>query len=111
MELIYLACPYTHADIKVMKDRYEKATQVAAELMVKGHNVFSPITHSHPIAAFQPAKYRCDRDFWLSRDIPILKMCDRMSILMLPGWAESKGILVEKYVAIEAGIPVGYIEG
>jgi hypothetical protein len=50
MSKIYLACPYTHKDPKVVDMRFETVTKVAGRLLLDGHIVYSPITHCHTIA-------------------------------------------------------------
>lgn len=50
--MIYLASPYTHSDVHVREWRFREACRAAAALLRAGITVFSPIAHSHPIAAF-----------------------------------------------------------
>src|SRR5271165_4636702 len=40
--LIYLSCPYTHAQPEVSAARFAVANRVAAILMSRGHMIFSP---------------------------------------------------------------------
>jgi len=48
--MIYLACPYSHPDSNVREYRFKMANRAAAKLMRDGHIVYSPISHTHPIA-------------------------------------------------------------
>lgn len=105
---IYLAAPYSHKDPLVRERRVTKVNKKAAELMMDGHLVFSPLSHSHPISFFC-AVDPCDNDFWLRQDLWILAICDEMHILCLGGWYESKGIQTEVRFAIKHGIPIVYI--
>lgn len=47
-KLIYLAIPYSWNSTK----SFELANEIAANLMMDGHIVFSPISHSHSIANY-----------------------------------------------------------
>lgn len=97
MELIYLACPYSHPfSREVEAARYELATRAAAYLArTTDCTVFSPITHSHPINL---AIYHQDRsaakgyDYWLSIDFKIVDIADWFYILQLDGWETAHGI-------------------
>ena len=54
MKMIYLACAYSVPGILgkiIMRKRFKKITKLAARIMEKGINVFSPITHSHFLKA------------------------------------------------------------
>ena len=105
MKKIYLACPYSHKDKKVRQWRVEKVDKKAAELMMAGNLVFSPLSHSHPISEYCDVD-PCDHDFWLRQDLWVLEICDEMHILCLPGWEKSKGIQTEIDYAKSKGIEV-----
>lgn len=105
---IYLACPYSHKDPEVRAQRVEAVNKTAAELMMAGHLVFSPLSHSHPISKHCKVN-PCDHDFWLRQDLWILRFCDEMHILCLDGWDESTGIKIEVEYAKTLGIDVRMI--
>jgi hypothetical protein len=108
MELLYLACPYSHKNPATKEYRYKKASYTAAKLMRAGIIVFSPLSHSVPIA-----KYVGDVDdftHWLSQDIPHLQRCAEMLILGCDGWKESRGVGRELCEALALGLPVTVIE-
>lgn len=48
--LIYIAVPYSHKEESVRLARFESVNRAACFLMNKGYHVFSPISHTHPIA-------------------------------------------------------------
>ena len=103
--ILYLASPYTAHHWMTEQDRYLLACEAAAALMQQGHTVFSPIAHSHGIALFLP---KHDHAFWMSQDLPFLDFTDKIVVLTLPGWEESKGIKRELEYARDKGIPIEY---
>ena len=106
--LTYVACPYTHPDPTVMEGRYRNVTEAAAWMITRnGWNVFSPITHSHPLATM--GNVQGDWAFWKKFDTDYLKCSERFVILEVPGWRESKGVTEETKIAIELRIPIRYI--
>jgi nucleoside 2-deoxyribosyltransferase len=104
---IYLACPYTHPDPIVMQQRFEQVNKVAARLMSEGYIVFSPISHSHPIAL--AGELTQDLDFWMAQNRAFIEWCDELYVAMIPGYRESKGVWRELQIAAELGKPVAYI--
>lgn len=107
MKLIYLTCPYTHDDPEIRKLRVLVATQAAARIMeVSEAMVFSPLTHNHSIMEVYPLVP--GHDFWMPRDLRILRVCDELAVLMLSGCTESKGVAEEVSAAKAVGIPVRY---
>lgn len=108
-ELIYLACPYTHPSQEIVDYRVKAVTEVAAMLMKAGHLVFSPITHTHPIALV--GDLPTDWAFWERYDKAMLAACTVMYILTLPGWDVSKGVAGEFEIATrQLGIPVYLVD-
>jgi hypothetical protein len=91
---VYLACPYS-VTIGHSKSweavRFELANIAAMALINRGAVVFSPISHSHPIALTQPVA-KNTHSLWLSQDFEFLKWADLMVILDLPGVDESYGV-------------------
>ena len=106
-ELIYLASPYSHPDRVVRKWRYRMACQGTARLLEAGHLVYSPIVHSHPLTRFRlPA----DWDYWRRLDEEMLRRCDALAVLRLPGWEQSVGVQAELALARELGLKIGFVE-
>lgn len=105
MTKIYLASPFSHPDPKVRAWRVEQTDKKAAELMMQGYLVFSPLSHSYPISKYCNVD-PCDHDFWLRQDLWILDMCDGFHILCLEGWWKSKGVLIELKRAKANNIPI-----
>lgn len=105
--MIYLASPYSHVDPAVRERRFAIASRVAAELIRAGHQVFSPVTHSHPIAAHGLPG---DWAFWEPFDCRLLQASDELMVLTLDGWQESRGVQAEIDLAIELGMPIRYVK-
>lgn len=103
----YLAIPYSHPDPAVMEERFEIANRVAADLMRQGRIIFSPISHSHPIAQYGlPVTW----DYWLQYDREIISYCSKLVVIMLPGWRRSRGVNAEIALAIKFGIEIELID-
>lgn len=93
MRKIYLAAPYSHPDHHVRELRTQQASRAAAQLMREGYCVFSPLSHSHPIA--DHIGNHLEHDFWLNQCLPFVKWCDELWVLELDGWEKSRGIQME----------------
>ena len=104
--MIYLATPYTHSDPSVMEARFDAACRFAGAMMARGHLVFSPIAHTHPIAV----KCGLPRgwEFWDRYDREMIAACEKLVVVMMDGWRESKGVNAEIDIARSLGKPVEY---
>lgn len=105
--MIYLASPYSHPDDAIKVARMRAACAAAADLIRKGHAVFSPIAQSHTIC--EEAGAPNTHEFWMPVDLHILRKCDEVRVLALPGWEKSRGVQEEIAHAYQFGIPVSYI--
>jgi nucleoside 2-deoxyribosyltransferase len=94
MKKVYLAVPYSHENPDVRFKRFERSCRATAYLMSEGYIVFSPITHSHPVAAH--LNNHLSYEFWLEQDAPFLDWADEICILKIDGYKESKGVNWEK---------------
>lgn len=101
---IYLACPYSHPDSDVRQARFEAVNVVAAKLMRAGHIVYSPISHSHPIA--EAGGLPLGWDYWERVDREFIAWADAVHVFCLDGWKESRGVQAEIKMAAEMGKPV-----
>lgn len=106
--LIYLAVPYSHPDPAVRLARFETVNKHAATMMQNGLHIFSPISHTHPIAL--AGSLPLGWEFWRAYDRAILQVCSKLVVLCLDGWHESKGVKGEIEIADELGIPVEFID-
>ena len=105
--LTYLACPYSSTDPKLVEWRSIATKATAWLLMNEGWNVFSPITHSHPLHKLGDC--RGDWKFWEKIDREFLGVSQRMIVLLLEGWKASVGVQAEIDIAKEQGIKISYL--
>lgn len=121
--MIYLASPYSvgakgaygaadtgTASKNLKTRRYKAACKKAAELMLGGEVVFSPIAHSHSVELEGMDGEIKSGDFWLDQDLNILSKCDELYVYRLPNWEKSRGIAREIAFAEANAIPVTYID-
>ncbi|HUV65665.1 MAG TPA: DUF1937 family protein [Sedimentisphaerales bacterium] len=105
--ITYLACPYSHTSATRRATRFAAANRAAGYLMRRGEFVFSPISHTHPIAL------ACDLplgfDYWEAFDRAILAHCSRIVVLAIPGWTSSTGVKAEIEIAKEMSLPIEYL--
>jgi hypothetical protein len=108
MHLTYLAAPYSHRDPEVVEARVVHIARAAAWLLENtGKNVFSPISHSHPLHKL--AGMKGDWNFWCKIDTDWLERSDDVVILTLPGWRESVGVTEETKIATRLFLPIQYL--
>lgn len=100
---IYLAIPYTGNE----KDSFEFANKTAGELISQGHIVFSPISHTHPIAVC--CGLPKDWEFWRKFDEAFIAWADELWIANFGDWRKSTGVKSEIEIAERLNKPVYYI--
>jgi hypothetical protein len=105
--LVYLACPYGHHSAIIREQRFRIVSVVAARMTLLGYNVFSPISHSHPL--FTVENMPADWSFWEKVDMVYLELSRKLVVLQLDGWAESIGVAAEMKRAHELDIPIIYL--
>jgi hypothetical protein len=103
----YLASPYS-GTIQEEYNRFHQVCKVAGRIISPDNHVFSPISHSHPIAV------RCDlpvnHDYWLQFNRSWIEWADEIAVAMIPGWDNSKGVNWEIAEAERQNKPVRYLE-
>ena len=105
--LTYLASPYSHPVEATRALRYVKAVEATAWLIKRMQwNVFSPITHSHPLATL--GNLEGTWTFWEKLDRQYIECSERLVVLELEGWRESLGVTAEIGLR-EQGIPIIYM--
>ena len=107
--LTYLCSPYASPDPEVRKLRFDTVNRVAGILIAHGLMIFSPLSHSMPIAAADPG---VPRGFWFWRDfdLHIINLSKEVIVLTLDGWRESEGVTAEIKYARDVGIPVKFVD-
>ncbi len=106
--LVYVASPYTHSDPNVVSERYEQVSRLTAKLVAEGMAAISPITYGHHLLEFYTMP--SDWGFWMDFCIALLSKCDRLLVVKMPGWEESRGVQAEIRYAQDHGIPIEYME-
>jgi hypothetical protein len=101
----YLAIPYSHPDPAVREARFELANRIAADLMREGRIIYSPISHSHPIAKYG---LPLDWEYWEKVNLIYLEMCSKMIVVMAEGWEQSIGIKSEIEIMERMGKEIEY---
>lgn len=110
-KIIYLACPYTHPDPAIRKERFHAATRAAAELIRGGNVVFSPVTMTHPIDLFLAGGgSTLGSAFWVHFDEAFMEFCDEIVVVRLEGWEQSAGIARERKFFEERGRSVRFVD-
>lgn len=100
--LIYLASPYAHPSADVREARLEAARHVCGRMVEEGRMVMSPLVYLGELAykGVHPPQG------WYAFDLQLLARCDELLVLQLPGWEDSRGVLVEIAGAQARGMPV-----
>ena len=108
MKKIYLATPYSDDDPKVRQARFEAVNKVAAKMMADGYLVFSPISHTHPIAL--AGDLPKGWEFWKEYDRIFIEWCDELWVYMQDGWLVSTGVTAERHLATDMKKQIEYID-
>lgn len=89
--------------------RFRRVTKMMAKLLTEtGWNIFSPITHSHPLPKYIPERLDT-HTFWLNLDFDWIEACDELWVFMQPGWDLSYGVKRELAFAARREKPIRYI--
>lgn len=83
------------------------ANQTVYALQSKGIQVYSPLTHNIPI---NHLGFNGDWIKWSSFDHEMLSRCDKLIVLKLPGWEESKGVNAEINKAKELNLAIEWLD-
>ena len=100
--LIYLASPYAHPSPAIREARLEAVRYVCGQMVNEGKIVMSPLVYLGELAykGVHPPQG------WYAFDLQLLARCDELVVLQLPGWEDSRGVLVEIAGAQTKGLPV-----
>ena len=107
---VYLASPYGGNGGPIARSlcgwRFRNVTKVTAYWMKRGLNIFSPITHSHPIGKY----VKFSHEEWLDFDFQWIDACDVLWVYCQFGWQKSDGVRQEVAYAKRKGMPVKYLK-
>lgn len=111
MKKIYLAIPYTG----MRESSYKQATFITAFLISQNNNlnIFSPITHSHPLTQYPDLTVPGTWDYWSKVDYQFIDWADEVWVFIpYEGFnkiLESTGVQAELKYAQKTNIPIKYI--
>lgn len=105
--MIYLASPYAHEDSLVMKTRFLLAEQVTAHFLKNKVWVYSPIVHNHQIGLNYNLEF--EHSDWMAFDLDMLRRCESLYVLAIPGWKESRGVGIEIDIATRLSMHIDYV--
>jgi hypothetical protein len=92
--MLYIASPYTNPQQAIVEFRVAEVRRYCAWLFsAHGLNPYSPISHWHDICTAHSLP--TDAEPWAKSNLDILRRCNAMHVLKLPGWQESKGVQME----------------
>lgn len=78
----------------------------AAELLDRGFNIYSPISHTHPIYRASPSMLaRQEHELWYQLDNEVIDKTDWAGIILAPNWELSSGCKAEKDRITSRGLP------
>jgi nucleoside 2-deoxyribosyltransferase len=102
----YVASPYTKHPRGIHAAHVE-AVKAAAICIKAGIPVYSPIAHSHLIAAY--ADIPLEYEHWRDLDEAMIEASNGLIVVEMDGWRESVGINAEIQFAKALGKPVLYM--
>lgn len=100
--LIYLAAPYSHPNEKIRNLRMFATTAVACSMTQRGLVVYSPLTYAGALGG----ELLMPNEKWLPHGMLFLSRCTLLSVLQLPGYETSAGIMAEMSLAGNMNIPI-----
>lgn len=106
-KLIFVSSPYTNPDEEIRQKNYQDVSEFTADLIEKGHVVFSPILFGHTVSNIKKGM-PTDWDFWKNFCLSFLIKCDELIVYQMDGWDRSIGVKEEIEFAEKNGIKILY---
>lgn len=106
--LWYVASPYTLYPAGI-EHAFEKVAALTGRLILHRVAAFSPIVHSHIVAASANID-PLDHSIWMRMDEPLMNAASGLIVATMPGWATSYGVGVEIETFRKAGKPIVYLD-
>ncbi|MCJ7482607.1 MAG: DUF1937 family protein [Thermodesulfovibrionales bacterium] len=111
--LYYFAHPYTcvDADGNYVSEGEDANFRIcnyrAGRLMSMGYNLYSPISHTHPIHRASPIFLaRHEHEAWYYLDLEFIARTNFDGIILAPAWELSKGCQMEREAFERKNLPV-----
>lgn len=108
-QLSYLASPFSNPDPLIQEVNRRLVCLKAAQLIEQGIHVVSPIAHNVAVLR-EKRSLGTGWDKWKAHDETLLRKCDKLIVLRIPGWDTSVGVTEEIRLATELGMPIEYID-
>lgn len=89
---------------QALAGRFNQVLEFTAWCVRQNHTPFSPIVHCHEMA--QRYSLPKDAKFWQEYNEIMLSFAGRVFVLGIDGWDRSEGVMMERVLAHELGIPV-----
>ena len=109
MKKIYLAIPYSG----MTESSYKQANLASVLILNERMNVFSPITHSHPLTLLDGYTIPHTWEYWQNIDYQFIDWADEVWVLVPEEGTEkvlaSTGVQAEIKYAIQHDMPVKFI--
>jgi hypothetical protein len=107
IELLYVGTPYSKYEAGI-EAAFKDAASLTGELLRQGLCVYSPISHTHPVAVYSGID-PLDLSIWLPFDATMMAKSDALIVAMMQGWEASSGIRHEMEAFVVAGKPVFFL--
>lgn len=105
--LVYLSAPYSAIENKAELMRIITHAAGAYMLANKGAHVVTPLYNHFLLGMFPEMGH--DYEFWKSYSLDLLRRCDKLVVLKIPGWQKSTGVTDEIRIASELQLPIEYL--
>lgn len=99
----YFASPYTVKDQhgnfvpEGEEANFNLCNYRSGRLLLAGYNIYSPISHTHPIHRATPEfLQRHEHTMWYELDLDFIEKTNFDGIILAPNWEESAGCRLEK---------------
>lgn len=100
--MIYVAAPFTSESPVTQSWRHERTCEFVSRMLSQGFHAFSPVCYCLPIA--ERNGWPTDAGRWHQFNMDVLRRCEAMYILQLPGWQNSKGVTIEIKTCVILGM-------
>lgn len=102
---IFLSLPY-----EGQKElSYKVACFTAARLLKAGNIVIAPVIAGHAMETELGRQVLKNKE-WIRQSLELLRRCNVVVVVTLPGWEESEGVAQETQLANRLDIPVMYCD-